>query len=206
MEVKLIGYLAPREIRAALESRGIHAPLEELMKHASFTFSISGVSRALTHQLVRHRMASYTQQSQRYVKVEDLAETAVKPKTVDGDAESLFRGVMEHIQDAYGRLLSAGVPEEDARFILPNAAPTNIIVTMTAKHLLHFFGLRCCNRAQWEIRELADRMLKLVRSVDPEAFRKAGPNCYQLGYCPEGSFSCGRMEEMREKYARLGYE
>ncbi|MGN1044984.1 MAG: FAD-dependent thymidylate synthase [Candidatus Methanomethylophilaceae archaeon] len=161
-----------------------------VIEHASFTFSVEGVSRALTHQLVRHRIASFSQQSQRYVSLKD--PTYVVPTTVSGDAdrEGLYADTMETIWDAYGRLIDMGVPPEDARYLLPNGCTTNITITMNARELLHFFSLRCCNRAQWEIRQMADEMLRLCREVSPTIFAHAGPPCMR-GPCPEGKKSCG---------------
>ena len=129
------------------------------LEHASYTFAVDGVSRALTHQLVRHRIASFNQQSQRYVKFTE-------------------------------KLLAAGVPAEDARYLLPNAAETKIVITMNVRELLHFFSLRCCNRAQWEIREMAHRMLELARPTAPFIFMDAGAPCIR-GNCPEGKMTCG---------------
>ena len=160
------------------------------LEHASFTFAVDGVSRALTHQLVRHRLASFNQQSQRYVKYTDGLDT-VKPASVSADplAEAVFDEAVNAAIDAYERLLELGVPAEDARYLLPNAAETKIVITMNARELLHFFSLRCCNRAQWEIRELAHRMLELVRPVAPYVFLDAGAPCVR-GTCPEGKMSC----------------
>ncbi len=162
-----------------------------VIEHAVFTFSVQGVSRALTHQLVRHRVASFSQQSQRYVSLEE--PTYVTPHTVEEDEEAgrVFRETMDAIWDAYRRLESMGIPAEDARYLLPNGCTTNITITMNARELLHFFSLRCCNRAQWEIRELADRMLELCIEVSPVIFRDAGPPCVR-GPCPEGKLSCGK--------------
>lgn len=119
------------------------------LEHASYTFAIEGVSRALTHQLVRHRMASYNQQSQRYVAVKD-GLSFVKPQTVKDNAEAnqIFDEAIKSCEETYEKLVAAGVPKEDARFILPNAAETKIVVTMNIRELLHFFSVRCCNRAQ----------------------------------------------------------
>jgi len=124
-----------------------------VIEHASFTFSIEDVSRAMTHQLVRHRIASYTQQSQRYVTYDTL-EKYVTPESIssNADARKVFDETLEKISGTYQKLLKLKIPKEDARFILPNAAKTNIIVTMNARELRHFFNLRCCARAQWEIR------------------------------------------------------
>ena len=158
-----------------------------VIEHASFTFSIEGVSRAMTHQLVRHRVASYTQQSQRYVTYNTL-EKYVTPASISDkvEAKELFEETLERISNTYNKLLKLGIPKEDARFILPNACKTNIIVTMNARELRHFFNLRCCVRAQWEIREAAIEMLRQVKRVAPVLFENAGPSCIELGYCPEG--------------------
>ena len=161
------------------------------LEHASYTFAIDGVSRALTHQLVRHRLASFNQQSQRYVAYHDGLDV-IKPESIAANEEAnrLFDQMIESTVEAYKAFLDAGVPAEDARYILPNAAETKIVVTMNIRELLHFFSLRCCNRAQWEIRELAWRMLDLVRETAPYIFKDAGPGCVR-GACPEGKMSCG---------------
>jgi thymidylate synthase (FAD) len=157
-----------------------------VIEHASFTFSVEDVSRALTHQLVRHRIASYTQQSQRYVTY-DTIEKYVTPPSIarSAEAKALFDETLEKISQAYQKLLNMTIPKEDARFILPNAAKTNIIVTMNARELRHFFNLRCCARAQWEIREVATEMLKQAKKAAPALFEDSGPSCVELGYCPE---------------------
>ena len=162
------------------------------LEHVSYTFAIDGVSRALTHQLVRHRLASFNQQSQRYVKFKDGLAT-VKPATVaeNEEASALFDEAIEAAVSAYTKLLEAGIPAEDARYLLPNAAETKIVVTMNVRELLHFFELRCCNRAQWEIRELAQKMLELVRPTAPYVFLDAGPSCVR-GRCSEGKMTCGK--------------
>lgn len=162
------------------------------LEHVSYTFAIDGVSRALTHQLVRHRLASFNQQSQRYVKFKDGLAT-VKPATVveNEEASVLFDEAIEAAVSAYTKLLEAGIPAEDARYLLPNAAETKIVVTMNVRELLHFFELRCCNRAQWEIRELAQKMLELVRPTAPYVFLDAGPSCVR-GRCSEGKMTCGK--------------
>lgn len=165
---------------------------EAVLEHWSATFAVSGVSRALTHQLVRHRVASYSQQSQRYVDMDGF--DYVVPESILNHPDSLeqFKWGMKAIQKVYKTLLAYGIDIEDARYILPNACTTNIIVSMNARQLRHFFALRCCNRAQKEIRELADKMLELVKEVAPTIFENAGPSCVQAGYCPEGKRSCGR--------------
>lgn len=171
-------------------------------EHASFTFGVEGVSRSLTHQLVRHRLASYSQQSQRYVGMSELPSGAVVPGTITGKLREKFGDMLRAIGDFYEEMRQAGVPAEDARYILPNAAPTKIIVTMNARELLHFFRLRCCNRAQWEIHALADEMLKMAKSAAPLLFRNAGPGCVN-GPCTEGKMTCGKTAEVRAKYQAL---
>lgn len=173
------------------------------LEHASYTFAIDGVSRALTHQLVRHRIASFNQQSQRYVKF-TKGVNVIKPHTVaaDGEASAVFDEAIEACTQAYEKLLAAGIPAEDARYLLPNAAESKIVVTMNVRELLHFFELRCCNRAQWEIRALADEMLRLCRGVSPLLFAGAGPACV-TGACSEGAYCCGHAEAVREKYRTL---
>lgn len=165
---------------------------ESVLEHAVFTFRLSGVSRCLTHQLVRHRMASYEEVSQRYVDVWDGFHYTI-PGTIAKDKFllSIYKEQMTNCQQAYRNLLESGVPEEDARYVLPGAWGTDIIVTMNARELRHFFALRCCNRAQWEIRNVADDMLRLARQAEPVLFEDAGPGCIR-GECPEGKRSCGR--------------
>ncbi|MGQ9625019.1 MAG: FAD-dependent thymidylate synthase [Candidatus Bathycorpusculaceae bacterium] len=232
MRVKLLRYTADPELlcgAAALTSSKSGSPSEtfekitiekarqivkrvtgyghvSVIEHASFTFSIEGVSRAMTHQLVRHRIASYTQQSQRYVTYGTL-EKYVMPKSIaeKADAKKIFEETLEKISETYQKLLQFGVPKEDARFILPNAAKTNIIVTMNARELNHFFNLRCCMRSQWEIREVATEMLKQAKKVAPSLFENAGPSCVKLGYCPEGKMKppeCD-VEEIKKKFQSL---
>jgi thymidylate synthase (FAD) len=179
---------------------------ESVIEHASFTFSLEGVSRAMTHQLVRHRIASYTQQSQRYVTYNTL-ESYVTPPSIEENAEAkkTFDETLEKISETYQRLLNTGIPKEDARFILPNAAKTNIIVTMNARELRHFFNLRCCARAQWELRETAIEMLKQARKAAPAVFEDCGPTCVELGYCPEGKMKppeCS-IEEIKKRFRNL---
>lgn len=161
------------------------------LEHASYTFAVDGVSRALTHQLVRHRIASFNQQSQRYVKFTD-GVPVVKPGTVAANEEAgrIFDETVDAIEAAYARLLELGIPAEDARYLLPNAAESKIVITMNVRELLHFFSLRCCNRAQWEIREMAHRMLELARPTAPYIFMDAGAGCVR-GACPEGKMTCG---------------
>ncbi len=187
---ELMETMPPERVASVLKTimvSGHHSTLE----HASYTFAVDGVSRALTHQLVRHRIASFNQQSQRYVKFTNGLEV-IKPATVAADAEAdrIFDEAIEVAKDSYEKLLALGVPAEDARYLLPNAAETKIVITMNVRELLHFFSLRCCNRAQWEIREMAHRMLELARPTAPYIFMDAGAPCVR-GTCPEGKMSCG---------------
>jgi len=177
-----------------------------VIEHASFTFSLEDVSRAMTHQLVRHRLASYTQQSQRYVTYDTL-ERYVTPPSIENNAEArkIFEETLEKISDTYRKLLKQGIPKEDARFVLPNAAKTNIIVTMNARELRHFFNLRCCARAQWEIREASIEMFKQAKKAAPALFENAGPSCIELGYCPEGKMKppeCS-VEEIKNRFRSM---
>ncbi|MEM3397279.1 MAG: FAD-dependent thymidylate synthase [Thermoplasmata archaeon] len=167
-----------------------------VLEHANFTFAIEDVSRVLTHQLVRHRIASYSQQSQRYVKLEDLP--FVIPPEIEKNLQSkqVFLECAQKCMEAYNQLIEMGLTIEDARYILPSATKTNIIVTMNARELYHFFSLRCCERSQWEIRELAKEMLKEVKRVAPNIFADAGPECVR-GKCPEGDFSCLKEAEQK---------
>jgi len=173
-------------------------------EHATFTFSISQVSRALTHQLVRHRLASYTQQSQRYVKFKKEEIEYVTPPKIEKDKEAkeIYDETMEGLASAYQKLIDCGIAPEDARFVLPNAATTNIVVTMNARELRHFILLRTCERTQWEIREVAIEMLKQAKKVAPTLFSDAGPGCV-TGPCPEGKLSCGKPMETRKKFQNL---
>lgn len=217
-----------------LTSLGHQSPIE----HASFTFGIEGISRACSHQLVRHRIASYSQQSQRYVDGTSF-EFVTPPKIAESpELSALYDKALETEMTAYRTLrdglmaaeirsrLGENTPDnmtdaeliehfksidkkacsaieksanEDARFILPNACTTKIICTFNARSLLNFFEHRCCNRAQWEIRDVANQMLALVKEAAPHLFANAGPGCVN-GACPEGAMSCGRAAEMRTKF------
>ena len=225
-----------------LSSIGHQSPIE----HITFTFGIEGISRACSHQLVRHRIASYSQQSQRYVdgttfdfvtppavaenpvllekynnaieleakayaevrdalicqSIRKVCETDCVIKNKIGDVSALSDGELcDKFREIDKKRFSAfeKLANEDARFILPNACTTKIICTFNARSLLNFFEHRCCNRAQWEIRDVAQQMLALVKNVAPHIFSKAGPGCL-YGVCPEGNMSCGKMLEMREKF------
>jgi len=171
-----------------------------VLEHAVFSFGVEGVSRAASHQLVRHRIASYSQQSQRYVAAGEDFEHVLPPSiAAEPQLARAFGRAMRSAGRLYGELLAAGVPAEDARFVLPNAAATRIIVTMNARALRNFFRLRCCLRAQWEIREMAERMLGLARAAAPVLFEDCGPACVGGG-CPEGKLTCGRLREVRSAY------
>ena len=177
---------------------GHESPLE----HVKFTFAVEGVSRVLTHQLVRHRIASFSQQSQRYVKSTEL--NYIIPPSIEKDEvlKREFIKTIDETQRSYNKILRrfsekgkrGEIANEDARFVLPHAVETKIVITMNCRELLHFFRQRCCERAQWEIRNLAREMLKICKSYLPAIFASAGAKCISLGYCPEGEFSCGKMK------------
>lgn len=195
-----------------LERLGHESPLE----HASFTFGIEGVSRAFLAQMTRHRIASFSVQSQRYVRLEDFE--FVTPPSIAADEEALaeYDKIMQSCAEGYSRLarilqknaaeklveqgknpeeaekLAAKIANEDARFVLPNACETKMVVTMNVRSLHNFFRLRCCNRAQWEIRAVADEMLRLCREAAPALFANAGPACVTEGRCSEGKMTCGK--------------
>jgi thymidylate synthase (FAD) len=191
-----------REKQAAFIKKIVSSGHESPLEHVKFTFAVEGVSRALTHQLVRHRMASYSQQSQRYVKEKNF--DYIIPPSIESNpsAKAEFEKTMSLVQESYTRIssllsekgLNGENANQDARFVLPQAAETKIIVTMNCRELLHFFKHRCCSRAQWEIRSLAERMLVLCKKNLPEIFSKSGAKCFSLGFCPEGvRFTCGRF-------------
>lgn len=192
-----------------LESMGHESPFE----HVSFTFGIEGISRACSHQLVRHRIASYSQQSQRYVDMNDFQYVTPPVIKTDTSLNDMYQTIMSDITKYYDiiknelmeKYTSDGMNEkqaekkanEDARYILPNACETKIVVTMNARSLFNFFKLRCCNRAQWEIRAVADTMLSLCKEVAPTIFKHAGPAC-MYGNCSEGPMSCGKPRRTGE--------
>ena len=207
-----------------LTDMGHESPIE----HATFTFAVEGVSRSLLAQITRHRIASYSVQSQRYVKIKEGTFSFVTPPEIEKDPAAMetYQSFMQNCYQTYltladslqerhmKELTEAGVPEkaarrqaekmaiEDARYVLPNACETKLMVTMNARSLYNFFRLRCCNRAQWEIRELAWQMLKLCREVSPTLFAKAGPSCVN-GPCSEGKMSCGKALEVRQRSENL---
>ena len=228
MQVKLLRYTPEPEKTVAMSARLCYSPigaaqLEEkitdeqaaklvrklvemghfsTLEHVTFTFAIEGVSRVLTHQLVRHRIASYSQQSQRYVKEHDF-ETILPLSIAARPAErEKFEKLMSEIRTLYTEWTEMGIPAEDARYILPNAAETKIVVTMNVRSLYNFFSLRCCTRAQWEIRALAEKMLAEVKEVAPVLFEKAGPSCVTDGICTEGAMTCGRLAALQAKAAK----
>ena len=185
-----------------LADMGHHSPLE----HVSFTFAVEGVSRALTHQLVRHRIASYSQQSQRYVNLDKTFDYIMPPSIEKNEVTTtVFENAMKDIKRYYDYLvdsleesyISNGMNKreankkaiEDARYVLPNACETKIVFTMNVRTLLHFFEKRCCSRAQWEIRNLANEMLRQCKEISPILFSSAGATC-KKGYCTEGKMSC----------------
>lgn len=203
-----------------LAKMGHESPIE----HASFTFGIEGVSRALLAQITRHRIGSFSVQSQRYVS-ENSFDYIIPPEIeAVPTARALFMEAMAQAGEYYNKITAAleenyigelsGVADkaqldalhkkaiEDARFVLPNACETKMILTMNARSLLNFFCLRCCNRAQWEIRELANEMLRLVYEKAPAIFENAGPGCVRGG-CPEGKMTCGKPTEVRAFYGQL---
>ena len=210
---------ATERILTLLTDLGHESPIE----HSSFTFAIEGVSRALLAQITRHRIASFSVKSQRYVREGQF--TYVLPPEIEAvpEAREKFIETMQADQKAYDELveilmekhlkafLDEGMSEkkaktaaekksiEDSRFVLPNACETKMVMTMNARSLMNFFRLRCCSRAQWEIRELAEKMLILVKEVAPTLFKYAGPACLK-GPCPEGRMCCGKTKEMRDKY------
>ena len=178
-------------------SLGHHGVLE----HAVFSFAVEGVSRALTHQLVRHRLASFAQQSQRYVNFDGGFDYEMPPAiAAQPELAARFDDEMRRLAALYADFREAGIAAEDARFVLPNASHSRLIMTMNARELRHFFRLRCCRRSQWEIRALAKEMLKEVVKVAPALFQKAGPGCLS-GACPEGEMSCGAVTEVRREFA-----
>ncbi|MCI5772295.1 MAG: FAD-dependent thymidylate synthase [Clostridiales bacterium] len=177
-----------------------------VLEHASFTFAVEGVSRVLLAQLTRHRIASFSVQSQRYVSLKDDFFYIIPPRirALGEEAAAEYRAQMETAHGWYEKwqalLGDAGESSnEDARFVLPSACETRLTLTMNARELRHFFSLRCCNRAQWEIRELATQMLFLCRQAAPALFNDAGPSCLN-GACPEGGKTCGQAAAVREKF------
>lgn len=200
---------------------------ESVMEHVSFTFGVEGISRACSHQLVRHRIASYSQKSQRYVN-ENGFEFITPPAIEEiPEAKAEYDRVIAELTESYEKLaniltekhtaefIAQGMDEktarskaskmanEDARFLLPNACETKIVVTMNVRSLFNFFRHRCCNRAQWEIRAVANEMLRQCMEVAPHIFSHAGPSCVAEGKCPEGKMTCGKINEVKEYFAAM---
>lgn len=175
------------------------------IEHASFTFALEGVSRSLLAQITRHRIASFSVKSQRYVRAQGGFNYIIPPaiEAMGEDAVKEFEIQMDTIYSFYegwiNKLEKGEKGNEDARFVLPNAAESKIIVTMNARELMHFFSLRCCNRAQWEIREVAWQMLKAVINIAPCLFENAGPTCVG-GKCGEGVMTCGKSAEVKQRH------
>jgi thymidylate synthase (FAD) len=225
IKVKLIGYTKDPEQNVTAAIRQCYSPAganeikkkvdtataERLIKqvlgsghtstieHAVFTFAIEGVSRAMTHQLVRHRIASYSHQSQRYVDLSKNKLVFITPPTIKGnkEIEKEYKKTMKLIEKQYKKMIDLGIKPEDARYILPNACETKIVVTMNARALHNFFRERCCTRAQWEIRQLANMMLAEARKVAPIIFQNAGATCETEGVCWEGKLSCGKYKTIK---------
>ena len=218
--------LTPEKTRSFIEML-VSIGHESVVEHVSFTFGIEGISRACSHQLVRHRIASYSQKSQRYVN-ENGFEFITPPSIQEiPEAKAEFDRVIDDIQKSYEKIaeilteknkaefIAAGIDEktaaskarklanEDARFLLPNACETKIIVTMNVRSLFNFFEHRCCNRAQWEIRAVANEMLRLCIEAAPALFAKAGPSCVASGKCPEGKMTCGKITEVKDYFEKL---
>lgn len=158
---------------------------ESVLEHVSFTFRIRDVSRAFLAQITRHRLASFSVESQRYCKYTDVVRMIMPPSMeANAEAQEIYRQTILDAANAYRSLLDLGIVAEDARLVLPEATVTNMVVTMNARELRHFFSLRCCNRAQWEIRAVADEMLALCKQTAPELFKDAGAPCVR-GECRE---------------------
>ncbi len=199
LQEKLTGEQVAKLVDQVIRS-GHHSAIE----HAYFTFAVEGISRACSHQLVRHRVASFSQQSQRYVNAKDVAYVIPPKIRAKPELKAKFEEFMAVAQKAYNELVDAGIEKEDGRFVLPNATETRLVVTMNARELLHFFRLRTCNRAQWEIHLLANKMLEECRRVAPGIFRHAGPSCETEKICWEGKLACERWKgipgaEVRER-------
>lgn len=198
---KLLKKLTPERVDSLLSqlvSSGHLSPFE----HVSFTFAIDGVSRVTSHQLVRHRIASYTQQSQRYVSLKDL--DYVTPATISAKPEmkTKYQEAVQSAHQLYLEMMEAGIPAEDARYVLPSAMETRLVMTMNARELMHACSLRLCQRAQWEILQLFEEAKKEVQKVAPRLAVELQPKCYRLGYCDE-SESCGLFPTLKPAEAKV---
>jgi len=224
MKVKLLNYTPNPEKTVYLAARqcfsqnfpegGNQEDWEKLIKflishqhfspfeHISFTFSIQGISRVCSHQLVRHRLASYSQQSQRRV-TQDLIFIFPPSIQKEEKAKGVYKDAMIQLYSIYHQLCNLGISKEDARYVLPQAIATNIVVTMNTRELFHFFEERLCLKAQWEIRSLANKMLQLCLDVSPIIFSHCGPKCARLKYCPEGK-RCEYFSFWKEKKWYVG--
>ena len=212
MDIDSLREKVEREDQKAFLARVMGRGHLSVSEHACFTFAVEGVSRSLLAQLTRHRIASFSVQSQRYVSMAEGFDYVIPPsiRALGEEAAEEYRREMEETHRWYRmwqeRLGGAGESaNQDARFVLPNAAATRLILTMNARELRHFFSLRCCGRAQWEICALAWQMLKECRRAAPALFSEAGPACL-AGPCPEGKNTCGRAEEMRARSREIDRE
>ena len=188
-----------KEVRERLINQVVESGHTSTIEHAVFTFAIEGISRACSHQLVRHRIASFSQQSQRYVDLSRNRLNYITPPMLTGnkEIEKEYKKTMKLIEAQYKKMIELGIKPEDARYILPNACETKIVVTMNARSLHNFFRERCCTRAQWEIRQLANLMLKEVKKIAPIIFQNAGPTCETEKICWEGKMSCGKWQNIK---------
>ena len=171
---------------------------ESVLEHANFTFKICSVSSVLLAQLTRHRFFSFSVRSERYCG--GSKDYVIPPTIADNEnAAKEFYSDLHILENIYNRFISLGIPKEDARYILPKATTYDLIATANARELIRFFELRCCNRAQWEIRELATAMCSILKNVSPIIFKNAGAYCERHGYCPEGKNCCGKINSILNK-------
>ena len=189
------------EVKKRLIKQVIESGHTSTLEHATFTFSIDGVSRVTEIHLIRHRIASFSIQSGRYVKRGDAAYR-IPPaiKELKEKNKKLYEKYLKHLdnsQELYNELLDAEIKAEDARFCQPQSVQVKIVMSMNARELLHFFSVRSCNRAQWEIREIAKQMLDLVKEVAPNIFENAGPPCVSEKVCDQGNLSCGLWKAIK---------
>lgn len=170
---------------------------DSVMEHASFTFGIEGVSRVLLAQITRHRLASFSVQSQRYCGTDPM-DVVIPQSIIDKRFLGSINSLLRHANDVYQAMVQEGVEEEDARYFTFQAGKTRFLVTMNVRELRHFFRLRTCNRAQWEIRNLADEMLRICKETTPLLFEDSGCACMVGKPCPEGAKSCGKPRRKEE--------
>lgn len=192
-----------KEIRERLIKQVIESGHTSTLEHASFTFAIDGVSRVTEIHLIRHRIASFSIQSGRYVKRGDAAYR-IPPKIKALKDKKIYEKYLKHLdnsQELYNELIKAGALAEDARFCQPQSIQVKIVMSMNARELLHFFSLRTCTRAQWEVQEVASKMLALSKKVAPIIFKNSGPPCISKKVCDQGKLSCGIWKNI--KGARL---